>query len=134
MSMILKLLNRTDAGKRNDLKINRLKTNYITISRSPSQKSTTHIKEQLIERVQTFKYLGTTINKQWKHQQEIQCRIEQTRQVIIKIFLLQLQSFPQTTIQNGNLHAQDCVYKQTGDIQNVSFKKNAPNIVSGLGS
>jgi len=43
------------------------------------------IKNKRIEKVQRFKYLGTTINEDWDHLLEIKCRIERAREAFRKM-------------------------------------------------
>jgi hypothetical protein len=43
------------------------------------------IREQQIEKVQKYKYLGTWVNEEWDHGIEAKCRIEMVRRTFVKM-------------------------------------------------
>lgn len=67
------------------LKINIRKTKYMIVSRKSNHNITTlRIQDSYVDKVQSFKYLGVTINDQWDCSKEIRCRIEMAREAFFK--------------------------------------------------
>lgn len=67
------------------LDINVNKTKYMVISKSQIPQEHLTLNQLQIERVGKYTYLGTTLNDQWDHSQEIRCRIEKARAVFLKM-------------------------------------------------
>lgn len=62
------------------LEINSDNSKVMTIRKqSKHETSNIYIKGKKVEQVKTYTYLGTVINEQWDHSQEMKCRIEKAR-------------------------------------------------------
>lgn len=80
------LMNRvTESSQRQGLEINITKTKLMIISKSNIPRCHLMINQKPIEQVKKYTYLGTTVNDQWDHSQEIKIRIEKARAVFNKM-------------------------------------------------
>lgn len=80
------LLNQvTEASKSLGLKINIGKTKFMVVSRNNIPNTRININGEDIEQVRQFKYLGYMVNEGWDPDQEIRCRIEQSRTTFLKL-------------------------------------------------
>jgi hypothetical protein len=82
MADLQDLLNRVNYfGKQAGLTINHKKTKMMIISRNINfhVNQNLHIDNIIIERVMSFKYLGSWLNESWNCDKEIRCRIEAAR-------------------------------------------------------
>lgn len=99
----------TETSQHYGLDLNTRKTKYMVISKRPILNTQLTINQQLIERVESYTYLGTNLNSQWDHSLEIKQRIAKARTAFIrmssvfrnhdlplktKIFVLQCYTFP----------------------------------------
>lgn len=81
------LLNRiNEASLRAGLKMNAKKTKFMIISRNktPYDNVAIKISNKIIERVHSFKYLGSWLYEKWDSNKEINCRIEMARSTFFK--------------------------------------------------
>lgn len=68
------------ASEKYGLDVNTDKTKIMVIKKQQDQvPSSLYIKGNKVKQVKTYTYLGTVINQQWDHSQEIKCRIEKAR-------------------------------------------------------
>lgn len=80
------LVNRVaHASEQYGLELNIKKTKYMVISKSPVQHGALRYRNEAIERVDRFTYLGCNINDSWDHSTEIKCRIEKARAVFTQM-------------------------------------------------
>lgn len=80
MNSLQQLINRiNDVSNQYGLKININKTKFMVISKETGGRYNLIINNKPIERVTQFSYLGTMINEDWDHSQEIRIRIEKAR-------------------------------------------------------
>lgn len=71
-------------GKEFGLNININKTKLMIVSRQPHDNADLYIDNNQIERVNKFKYLGTTLNDRWDNDEEVKIRIATARSTFIK--------------------------------------------------
>uniref|UniRef100_A0A8D8SXR8 Craniofacial development protein 2 n=1 Tax=Cacopsylla melanoneura TaxID=428564 RepID=A0A8D8SXR8_9HEMI len=69
----------TNISRKYGLEVNISKTKSMIISKEKIEGVQLIINNKVVERVKTFTYLGTTLNEDWDHSQEIKCRIEKAR-------------------------------------------------------
>lgn len=69
----------SEASERYGLKVNINKTKFMIISKNTNTRGQLFIRNIPIQRVSEFTYLGTVVNEQWDHSQEIKVRIEKAR-------------------------------------------------------
>lgn len=67
------------------LSLNISKTKYMLIAKTTQDNRRIYVKNQPIERVKEYKYLGTTINENNSTSEEIRIRVEQARNTFIKM-------------------------------------------------
>lgn len=67
------------------LNLNIKKTKFMVVSRVNLDPGALMADSEEIQRVDRFTYLGTTLNSQWDHAQEIRSRIEMARSTFIKL-------------------------------------------------
>lgn len=70
-------------SKEYGLELNIKKTKYMVISKTPTPYTELLINNDVVERVEKFSYLGTTLCETWDHSVEIKCRIEKARSTFI---------------------------------------------------
>lgn len=75
----------TESSQRYGLDINSKKTKLMVISKEDITNCQLTINQKPIERIKKYMYLGTTVNEQWDHSQEIKMRIEKARAVFNKM-------------------------------------------------
>jgi Reverse transcriptase (RNA-dependent DNA polymerase) len=80
------MMNRvTKKSEEYGLRLNTAKTKYMVISKEVIPPGRLTVNNKQIERVNKYKYLGTTVGEQWDHSLEIKCRIEQARATFVKM-------------------------------------------------
>lgn len=67
------------------LDLNIKKTKFMVISRTNSNPEALMAGNEEIEKVDSFRYLGTTLDSQWDHAGEIKTRIEMARATFIRM-------------------------------------------------
>ncbi|KAL0860165.1 hypothetical protein ABMA27_010472 [Loxostege sticticalis] len=67
------------------LNINVAKTKYLLISKKPNHDSKLFVGTEVVEKVDKFKYLGSWMNENGDHAQEIKVRIEMARSTFFKM-------------------------------------------------
>jgi len=104
------------------------------VSRQPNDNKELYIDNNQIERVNKFKYLGTTLNDKWDNDKEIKVRIATARNTFIKFntYLLR-QEVPlglrlsvvkcYTVIRSGNLVTKGQIPSKDRGLQNVDPEK-----------
>lgn len=80
------LINRVvEISKRYGLEVNISKTKVMIISKERPRGIQFTINEKVVEQTLTYTYLGTVLNNQWDHSQEIKSRIEKARTTFIQM-------------------------------------------------
>lgn len=74
-----------ESSKRYGLEVNTSKTKVMIISKERIRRVQFTINEKAVEQVSTYTYLGTILNEQWDHSQEIKTRIEKARAAFIQM-------------------------------------------------
>jgi hypothetical protein len=80
LNSLQQLINKVnEVSERFGLQVNITKTKFMIISKNKVRDAQLLINNTPVDRVKQYNYLGTTVNEQWDHSQEIKCRIEKAR-------------------------------------------------------